>query len=85
MLRTTEKLQIFLMAYPDGYCQLRHINIISYAIIKLSKCGGLYTKSIERWQIKTKEDNNIWTNFRQHLIAEYDNLLAEGLFNTLGQ
>ena len=54
-------------------------------MIKLSKCGGLYTKSIERWQSKTKIDKKIWRNFRQHLIVEYENLLAEGVGTTLGQ
>ena len=41
MLRTTEKVQMFLMAHPYGYCKLINVNLISYAITKLSKCGGL--------------------------------------------
>ena len=49
MLRTTEEVQIFLMAHPFGYLELRNVNLIIYAMIKLSKCDGLYTKSIERW------------------------------------
>ena len=66
MLRTTEEVQIFLMAHPDGYSKLNDVNLIIYAVIKLSKCGGLYIKSIERWQIKTKTDKNIEEKFRQH-------------------
>ena len=54
MLRTTEEVQMFLMAHPDGDHELSNINIISYAMIKLSKFGGLYNKAIERWHIKTK-------------------------------
>ena len=54
MLRTTEEVQMFLMAHPDGDHELININIISYAMIKLSKFGGLYNKSIERGNIKTK-------------------------------
>ena len=78
MLQTIEEVQIFLMAHPDGDCELVGVNLIIYIMIKLSKCGGLYTKAIERWQIKTKEYKKIWANFRQHLIAEYEELLAEG-------
>ena len=76
---------MFLMTHPDGDCELRDVNLISYAMIKLSKCGGLYTKAIERWQSKTKEDKNIWANLRQHLIAEYEKLLEEGGCMTLCQ
>ena len=54
MLRNTEKVQMFLMAHPDGDCEISEVNLISYATIKLSKCGGLYTKTTERWQSKTK-------------------------------
>ena len=64
MLRTTEEVQIFLMAHPDGYSKLNDVNLIIYAVIKLSKCGGLYTKDIERWQSKTKTYKNIWENLR---------------------
>ena len=70
MLRTTtEKVQMLLIAHPDGDCELRNANLISCAMIKLSKCGGLYTKAIERWQRNIKEDKKIWANFRQHLIV----------------
>ena len=46
MLRTTEEVQMFLMAHTDRDRKLSDINLISYAMIKLSKCGGLYTKAI---------------------------------------
>ena len=46
MIRNTEELQMFLMAHPDGYCKMSDVNIRSYAVIKLSKCGSLYTKVI---------------------------------------
>ena len=49
MLRNNEDVQIFLMAHPDGDHKLSDVNLIRYAMIKLSKCGGLYTKAIERW------------------------------------
>ena len=37
MLRNTEGVQMFLMEHPDGYRELRNLNLISYDIIKLSK------------------------------------------------
>ena len=42
------------MAYTYGDNEISDFNLISYAMIKLSKCGGLYTKAIEWWQINTK-------------------------------
>ena len=41
MLRTTEEVQMFLMAHPDGDRKLSDVNLISEAMIKLSKCGCL--------------------------------------------
>ena len=76
---------MLLMANPDGYFELSDVNLISYAMIKLSKCGGIYIKAVEWWQSKTKEDNKIWANFRQRLIAEYEKLLEELGGKTLGQ
>ena len=35
---------MFLMAHPGRDCKLSDVNLISYDIIKLSKCGGLYNK-----------------------------------------
>ena len=67
---------MFLMAHPDGDQELSNVNFIIYAMIKLSKCGGLYTKAIERWNSKNKSDKKIWKNLRQHLIAEYEKLLS---------
>ena len=49
MLHITEEAQMFLIAHPDGYFELRNVNIIRYAMIKLSKCGGPNKKATERW------------------------------------
>ena len=76
---------MFLMAHPDWDHKISDVNLISYAIIKLSKCGGIYNKAIERWHIKTKQDKNIWANFRQNLISEYEKLLSEGGGTKIGQ
>ena len=85
MLLTTEEVQMFLMAHSDGRRKLSDVNLISYAIIKLSKYGGLYTKTIERWQSNTKSEKRIWENFHQNLIADCENILPERGGTTLGQ
>ena len=46
MLRNTEKVQMFLMAHPDGDRELSDVNLIRYAMIKLSESCGLYTNAI---------------------------------------
>ena len=46
-------------------------------MIKLSNCGDLHTKYIERWKSKTKSDKKIWASFHQYLILEYEKMLAE--------
>ena len=69
---------MFLMAHPDGDREMSDVNLISYGTIKLSKCGGIYTKAMERWHVKILGDKKVWDNFRQHYITEYEKLLAEG-------
>ena len=49
MFRGIEEVQIFLLANPEEYHQLSEPNIIEYALIKLSECGGMYAKALERW------------------------------------
>ena len=83
MLRSMEEIQMFLMAHPDGDREMSDVNLISYGTIKLSKCGGLYTKAMERWQAKLAGDKKVWANFRQHYITEYEKLLAEDGGTTL--
>ena len=85
MLRLMEATQMFLMAHPDGNREMSDVNLISYGTIKLSKCGGLYTKAMEHWHTKDSDDKKVWANFRQHYIAEYKQLLAGGGGTTLGQ
>ena len=38
MLWSTKEVQMFLMAHPDGDRELRYVNLISYAMIKISNC-----------------------------------------------
>ena len=46
MIQNTKEFQMFLMKHPDVVCKLSGVNIISYAMNKLSKCDGIYTKAI---------------------------------------
>ena len=46
ILCNTEEVKIFLMAHSYGYNELSNVNLISYVMIKLSRCGRLYTKAI---------------------------------------
>ena len=47
------------MAHTDGDRELSNVNIIIYAMVKLSKCGDLYTKAIDRWKTKDAMDKKI--------------------------
>ena len=49
MLQGIEEVQIFLLANPEEDRQLSEPNLTGYALIKLSKCGGMYEKALERW------------------------------------
>ena len=64
---------MLLMAHLDGYHELSNVNLISYVMIKLSRCGRLYTKAIEIWKMKNAADKKIWAKSPKHLIAEYEN------------
>ena len=59
MLCNNEEVQMFLMAHPYGDSELSDVNLLSYAMIKISKYGGLYTKAIEGWKTKNAADKNI--------------------------
>ena len=48
MLKEIEETQMFLLAVPDEERQLSDVQLITYALIKLSDTGGMYTKAIER-------------------------------------
>ena len=48
MLHITEQVQMFLMEHPERDLELIDVNLISSAMNKVSKCGGLYTMAIER-------------------------------------
>ena len=46
MLRGIKEVQIFLLANLEKGRKLTETNLISYALIKLTKTGGMYAKGI---------------------------------------
>ena len=56
MLRGIEEVQLFLLSNPDEDIVLTETNLISYALIKLTKTGGMYAKGIEKWQKRLPQD-----------------------------
>ena len=71
MLQGIEEVQIFLLSNPEEYRQLSEPNLIGYALIKLSKCGGMYAKALERWN-KVLPKNRKMGHFHKHMINEYE-------------
>ena len=49
MLRGIKEVQLLPLANPYKDRTLTEPNLISYALIKLTKTGGIYTKGIEKW------------------------------------
>eukprot|EP00804_Cyclotella_cryptica_P030999 CCRYP_013582-RA/>CCRYP_013582-RA protein AED:0.56 eAED:0.40 QI:0/-1/0/1/-1/1/1/0/562 len=84
MIRGMEEIQIFLAQDPEGNKELSDATLIQFALIKLSK-SGLYAKAIERWNAKDIADRSTWTDFKQHIISEYERMLREGGGSTFGQ
>ena len=52
-------------------------------MIKPNKTGA-YVKLLECWNARPLEERKTWMDFRQHAIAEYEKLLAEGAGVTTG-
>jgi len=84
MIRGMEEIQLFLAQDPEGNKELSDATLVQFALIKLGKTG-LYAKAIERWNAKDPADRATWTDFKQHLIIEYERMLREGGGSTFGQ
>ena len=85
ILRGIEEVQIFLFANPEEYRKLSDPNLIGYALIRLSKYGGMYAKSLERWNKVLPKNRKKWAIFRKHIINEYELKITEGGGTTMGQ
>jgi hypothetical protein len=77
MIRGMEEIQLFLAQDPKTNKELSKSTLIQYALIKLSKTG-VYSKAIEHWNAKDIADRSTWTDFKTHLISEYEQMLREG-------
>ena len=60
MLQGIEEVQIFLLSNPEEDRQLSEPKLIGYAPIKLSKCGGMYAKALERWNKVIPNNRKKW-------------------------
>ena len=58
-----EEVQLFQFSNPDEDRALTDPNLISYALIKLKKTGGMYVKGIEKWQKRPPQDRKTWSKF----------------------
>ena len=45
----------------------------------------MYTKSLERWNVKAITNRKTWAAFRQNMIAEFENINTSGAGPSLGQ
>ena len=75
----------FLLTNPDEYHTLTEPNLISYALIKLTKTGGMYTKGIENWQNGPPQDRGKWAKLLTHVVEDYEQQFTKMGGTTIGQ
>ena len=85
MLRGVEEVQIFLITNTEKDRQLSEPNLIGYALLKLSNCGGMYAKALERWNKVLRKNTKKWAIFRKDMINEYELKITEGGGTIMGQ
>ena len=85
MIKDLEDVQRFLLANPEEKMELTEVQLITRALIKLSKTGGLYSRATERWKAKELAERQVWMNFKTHYIGEYEKMLAAGGGTTMAQ
>ena len=85
MLRAIEEVQMFLLAHSEADKELANTNLILYTLININKTGGMYTKALKRWNTKELTDRKIWDTFHQHMIVEFEKLIASGARPTIVQ
>ena len=67
MVRVIEEVKLLLLANPDENHALTKTNLITYALIKITKTGGIYAKGINKWQKRPPQDRKKWAEFLAHL------------------
>ena len=85
MLRDIEDVQMFLLAHPEGEKEMSETQLIDYAMIKLSKTGGMYAKGMARWRKRDTTEKKKWMDYVKFMVAEYERLQHEMGGTTLGQ
>ena len=60
MIIVIKEVQLFLLSNPDEDRALTDPNLISYALIKLTKTGGMHAKGIKKWQKSPPQDRRKW-------------------------
>ena len=70
MLRGIEEVKLFLLAKPDKDRALTKPNLISYALIKLTKTGAMYAKGIEKCQKSPLQDGIKWAELSAHMVKD---------------
>ena len=85
MLQNIEQVQRFLLQNPEEDRQLTQVNLIGYAVIKLSKTGGMYQKALEKWQLRDVDERKSWAAFSKFMVEQYKRLLKLGTGITMGQ
>ena len=76
---------MFLLASPEENRELKEVNLIKHALIKLSDIGGFYTKALEKWNGSLVADQRKWATFRTVMVGEYERMLTEGDGTTIQQ
>jgi hypothetical protein len=84
MIHGMEEIQLFHAQDPKGNKELSEATLIQYALIKLNMTG-LYSKAIEHWNAQNITECSTWTDFKTHLINEYERMVREGGGSTFGQ
>ena len=84
-IRDIEDMQRFLLSNPADNMELTDMQIFTHGLIKLSKTGGLFANTNERWNLKDRSIRQQWMEFKTHFIAKYENMLAVNVGTTMGQ
>ena len=77
MLSAIEEVKLFLLSNPDEDRALTESNLISYALINLTKKGGVYDKEIEKWQKRPPQNRRKWAKLLAHMVKDYERQITE--------
>ena len=81
MLEYIEDIQLFAMSIPGGNHKFSEVILIDASLAKMSETG-IYTKAIEKWN---KAGKTTWTEFRVHVVEQYECMFTEMGGTTTGQ